>query len=120
VPEATFPILGNRLAVWIVAQLHLNFAAFILGAPIFIVICEYIGWRSRNPRYERLAHEMTKITAVAYSLTALLGGFFAFLLITLYSSFSGFIFPRFFPNWIMLYPVLFILETLTLYTYWYS
>ncbi len=119
-PEATFPILGNRLAVWIVAQLHLNFAAFILGAPIFIVICEYLGWRTRNARYERLAHEMTKITAVAYSLTSLLGGFFGFLLITLYPSFSGYIFPRFFPNWILLYPVLFIVETLTLYTYWYS
>lgn len=119
-PEATFPILGSRLAVWIVAQLHLNFAAFILGAPIFIVICEYLGWRNKNSRYERLAHEMTKITVVAYSLTALLGGFFVFLLITLYPTFSGYIFPRFFPLWVLLYPVLFILETLTLYTYWYS
>ena len=33
-----FPILGSRLAVWAVAQLHLNFAAFILGVPIFAVI----------------------------------------------------------------------------------
>ena len=33
-----FPVLGSRLAVWAVAQLHLNFAAFILGVPIFAVI----------------------------------------------------------------------------------
>jgi hypothetical protein len=29
----SFPLIGSRLAVWAVAQLHLNFAAFILGVP---------------------------------------------------------------------------------------
>ncbi|MFQ5847011.1 MAG: cytochrome ubiquinol oxidase subunit I [Candidatus Methylomirabilales bacterium] len=119
-PDLAFPIIGNRTAIWIVAQLHLNFAAFILGAPIFIVISEYLGWRKNDPRYERLAREMTKITAVAYSLTALLGGFFALMLSGLYPEFSGFLFPRFFMLWVLLYPVFFILETLSLYTYWYS
>ncbi len=119
-PEASFPLLGDRTAVWIVAQLHLNFAAFILGAPIFIVICEYLGWRKRDDRFERLAYEMTKITAVAYSLTALLGGFFVLLLVGLYPQFSSFIFPRFGILWFVVYPVLFILETITLYTYWYT
>ena len=31
-PETEFPYTGNRTAVWIVAQLHILFAAFILGA----------------------------------------------------------------------------------------
>lgn len=119
-PDITFPLIGNRTAIWIVAQLHLNFAAFILGAPIFIVISEFLGWRSKEPRYERLAYEMTKVTVVAYSLTALLGGFFILLLIGLYPDFSNFIFPRFFKLWVLLYPILFTLETLVLYTYWYS
>jgi len=119
-PDPVIPLIGNRTAIWIVAQLHLNFAAFILGAPIFIVISEFLGWRNKDARYERLAHEMTKVTAVAYSLTALMGGFFVFMLVGLYPSFSSFIFPRFFPLWVMLYPLLFLLETLTLYTYWYS
>jgi len=119
-PDVSFPLIGNRTAIWIIAQLHLNFAAFILGAPIFIVISEFLGWRNKDPRYERLAHEMTKVTAVAYSLTALMGGAFILLLIGLYPDFSSFIFPRFFVLWVMLYPVLFVLETLTLYTYWYS
>ncbi len=119
-PDISFPLIGNRTAIWIVAQLHLNFAAFILGAPIFIVISEFLGWRNKDARYERLAHEMTKVTAVAYSLTALMGGGFVFMLVGLYPDFAGFIFPRFFTLWVLLYPVLFILETLTLYTYWYS
>ena len=38
-----FPIFGSRLAVWAVAQIHLNFAAFILGVPIFAVIIEIMG-----------------------------------------------------------------------------
>jgi hypothetical protein len=41
-----FPLIGSRLAVWAIAQLHLNFAAFILGVPIFAVIIEIMGWRT--------------------------------------------------------------------------
>jgi len=118
--EVTFPLLGNRTIVWILAQIHLNFAAFILGAPIFIVISEWIGWRTGDGRYERLARELTKVTAVAYSLTALTGGFFVFLLVALYPKLSAFLFTYFAPIWFLLYPVLFIVESLLLYAYWYS
>lgn len=118
--EVTFPLFGNRVIVWILSQFHLNFAAFILGAPIFIVVSEWIGWRRRDPRYERLAREMTKVTAIAYSLTALTGGFFVFLVIGLYPRLSAFLFTYFFPIWMIFYPTLFIVETLLLYTYWYT
>lgn len=118
--HVTFPLLGNRNVVWILSQIHLNFAAFILGAPIFIVISEWIGWRKGDVRYERLARELTKVTAVAYSLTALTGGFFVFLLVALYPKVSAFLFTYFAPIWFLLYPMLFILESLLLYAYWYS
>jgi len=118
--DVTFPLFGNRIIVWILSQLHLNFAAFILGAPIFIVVSEWIGWRRHDPRYERLAREMTKVTTIAYSLTALTGGFFVFLVIGLYPKPATFLFTYFFPIWMILYPTLFILETLLLYMYWYG
>lgn len=118
--QVTFPLLGNRNVVWILSQVHLNFAAFILGAPMFIVVSEWIGWRRRDARYERLARELTKVTAVAYSLTALTGGFFVFLLVALYPKPSAFLFTYFAPIWFLLYPLLFIIESLLLYTYWYS
>src|SRR5258708_6762415 len=54
-----FPVAGSRIAIWVVAQLHLLFAAFVLGVPMFAVITEYIGMRTRDPRYDRLAHEFT-------------------------------------------------------------
>src|SRR5439155_1186533 len=37
-----FPLLGSRLAVWAIAQLHLNFAAFILGVPILLVANSWV------------------------------------------------------------------------------
>ena len=80
---AHFPYLGNRVAVWSVAQLHILFAGFILGAPIFVVISEWLGMRHHDPKYDRLAKEVTKVTAILYSMTALTGGFFLLALITL-------------------------------------
>lgn len=116
----SLPWFSNRDWVWIAAQLHINFAAFILGTPIFIVLCEYIGVRTKDPRYERLAHEITKVTAVCYSLTALTGGFFVIVLIGAYPEFTSHIFQKFFWVIILLYPALFILETIILYVYIYS
>ena len=51
-----FPVIGSRLAIWALAQLHLNFAAFILGVPMFAVIIEIMGWRTGEARYDWLAH----------------------------------------------------------------
>ena len=47
-----FPLFGSRLAVWAIAQIHMNFAAFILGVPIFAVIVEAVGMHTRDPRYD--------------------------------------------------------------------
>jgi len=52
-----FPLFGSRLAVWGIAQIHLNFAAFILGVPIFAVIVEVMGMRTKDPRYDWLARD---------------------------------------------------------------
>ena len=38
-----FPVIGSRAAVWIAAQLHLFFAAFVLGVPMFAVVAAR-GW----------------------------------------------------------------------------
>ncbi|NJL15963.1 MAG: cytochrome ubiquinol oxidase subunit I [Nitrospira sp.] len=73
-----FPYTGNRTAVWVVAQLHILFAAFILGAPIFVVIAEWLGYRKQDPRYDRMAREMTKVTVILFSMTAVTGGFIHF------------------------------------------
>ena len=37
--------MGNRKATWGAAQLHILFASFILGCPMFVVIMEVMGAR---------------------------------------------------------------------------
>src|SRR5437899_11129643 len=83
----SFPVIGSRLAVWGVAQLHLNFAAFILGCPIFAVIIEIIGWRTRDARYDWQAHDFVKLTFAAFSTTALLVASLLSLFVGYYTTF---------------------------------
>ena len=120
-PQAhDFPIGGNRAAVWVVAQLHILFAAFILGAPIFVVVSEILGWKSGDPRYERLAKEVTKVTVILYSMTALTGGLFIFVLLATYPQLTAWLINHFFAVFAVIYPLLFIAETIILYLYWYT
>jgi hypothetical protein len=123
VPSASpveFPYTGNRTAVWIVAQLHILFAAFVLGAPIFVVISEWLGYRKQDPRYDRLAKEVTKVTVILYSMTALTGGLFIFVLLATYPQFTTWLINHFFLIFAVIYPLLFIAETIILYMYFYT
>lgn len=165
------PVIGARNAAWIAAQLHLFFAAFVLGAPLFIVLCEYLGaskgapnWKVRVPiavlavvvaavivamahrtvdkiivvtaagivvaavafvkssgddRFERLAHETMKVVTIAYSLTAISGGLFAFILMGPYGKLTTHLFEKFGPIFAV-YGLLFFVETILMYVYWYS
>jgi cytochrome bd-type quinol oxidase subunit 1 len=114
-----FPVIGSRLAVWAIAQLHLNFAAFILGVPIFAVIIEIIGWRTRDQRYDWLAHEFVKLTFAAFSATALLGALLLFLFIGYYPRFWAYMTSIFFPTY-WIYALLFFAETFTVYLWYYG
>jgi len=119
-PPVEFPYTGNRTAVWIVAQLHILFAGFILGAPIFVVISEWLGYRKQDPRYDRLAKEVTKVTVILYSMTALTGGLFIFVLLATYPQFTTWLINHFFMIFAVIYPLLFIAETIVLYMYFYT
>lgn len=119
-PPVEFPYTGNRTGVWIVAQLHILFAAFILGAPIFAVVSEWLGYKNQDPKYDRLAKEVTKVTVILYSMTALTGGLFIFVLLATYPGFTTWLIQHFFLVFAVIYPLLFILETIILYAYFYS
>ena len=119
-PAVDFPYTGNRTAVWVVANLHILFAAFILGAPIFAVVAEWLGHKNNDPKYDRLAKEVIKVTVILYSMTALTGGLFLFVLLGTYPDFSTWLIKHFFLVFAVIHPLLFILETVILYTYFYS
>ncbi len=113
------PGLGSRNVVWVVAQQHLLLAGFVLGVPIFAWVCEIVGWKTKEARYDKLAKEFTKLLTSAYATTALFGGILLFLLIGLYPKLMAYLSDIFFPSFIV-YCILFLLETATLYLYWYG
>jgi hypothetical protein len=115
-----FPYTGNRTAVWIVAQLHTLLGAFILGAPMFIVMAEWLGYRKQDPRYDRMARELTKISVVLFSMTALTGGLFIFVLLAAYPHFTTWFINQFYLVFAVIYPSLFIVGTIVLYAYFYT
>ena len=113
------PYIGSRNLVWIVAQLHLLLAGFVLGVPIFAWLCEVIAWRGGEQRYDKLAKEFTKLLTSAYATTALFGGILLFLLVAFYPKLMNYLTDIFFPSF-LLYCLLFLFETATLYLYWYG
>ncbi len=71
-------------------------------------------------KFERLAHEVTKVIGFAYSFTALSGGLFLFVMLVIYSDFISYLVSSFPVLFMIIYPTLFILETIIMYIYVYS
>ena len=117
--------IDSRLVVWVGAQLHLMFAAFVLAVPMFALYIECMGWRltKRDPagaaRYDWLAHEMARLLPAAYSMTAITGAFLGFALFAAYPGFMGYLTNIFGPTFVV-YPLFFVAETLCLYLWYYS
>lgn len=114
-----FPMIGSRVAVWIAAQLHLMFAAFVLAVPMFAFIIELIGYRTKDEKYDHLAHEFTKLLSTSFSFTASLGVLLSFLLFFLYPKLMSYMTAIF--GWTFLpYVLLFFAEAVFLYSYYYG
>jgi len=114
-----FPVIGSRAAIWIAAELHLMFAAFVLGVPMFAVVAEAIGIFGKDQRYDRLSKEFTRLLLIAYSATAIWGAVLVFLLSTLYPRFWAYL-TAIFGTSMWVYVSIFFLESFTLYLYYYG
>ena len=111
--------IDSRLIVWIVSELHLMFAAFVLGVPIFAVIVEIVGFKGGDIKYDKMAKEFTKLLSAAFATTASLGGLLGFCLFGLYPEFMGHMTNVFAPT-MYIYALMFFGEAFTLYGYYYS
>ena len=114
-----FPVVGGRVAVWIAAQVHLMFAAFVLGVPMFAIVMEAIGIWGKEEKYDRLAKEFTRLLLIAYSATAMWGAVLVFFLTTIYPRFWAHL-SEIFEVSMWIYVGLFFLESFTLYLYYYG
>jgi cytochrome bd-type quinol oxidase subunit 1 len=119
--RSDYPSIGtsSRGVVWIVAQMHLFFGALVLAVPIFVLFIELIGFKTDDDRYDDMAHEFMKVSLTAYAITALFGGTLALCLFLLYPDFMTYM-TRVFGSQMLVYAVLFFLESLLLYIYYYG
>lgn len=115
----TLSLISPRTLIWVVAQLHLYFAALILAVPVFVLIMELIGFLSGDERYDKVAFEFLRISTRAFTVTFLFGVVFAVLLFALYPHLTKYLTSVFKPTFVF-YFILFILENLFLYGYRYG
>lgn len=116
-----YPRMGvsSRKVVWVLAQMHLFFAAFVLAVPLFVIVIEWLGISSGDARYDDMAHEFMKISMTAYSITALFGGSLALALFLFYPDLMRYMFGLFDAQ-VLIYAGLFFAESMLLYIYYYS
>lgn len=121
-PSATgYPNVGvsSRNIVWVLAQLHLFFAALVLAVPLFVLVIEVVGLLSGDERYDLMGHEFMKITLTAFSITALLGGALTLALFVLYPDLMHYL-TQVFGGQLLIYALLFFFESAFLYIYYYG
>ncbi len=111
--------VNSRIAVWILAQIHLFFAAFVLAVPIFVLVIEGVGIASKDERYDHMAHEFIKVSMTAFSITATSGGILVFMLIAFYPDFMKYL-AGIFGSVMIIYSILFLAESVFLYIYYYG
>jgi len=120
--ESDYPRIrgvNSRVTVWLAAQLHLWFAAFVLAVPIFVFIIEAIGMARRDKRYDDMAYEFIKVSITAYSITAILGGLLVFSLVLFYPQVLQYL-SGVFKESMFYYALLFFAESACLYIYYYG
>jgi len=78
------PPFNGRVTVWILAQLHILLAAFVLGVPVFAWIVELAGVVTGEARYDRVAREFMSVATAGYALASFLGGGLTLALVTFY------------------------------------
>ncbi|MBI5428468.1 MAG: cytochrome ubiquinol oxidase subunit I [Nitrospinae bacterium] len=115
----------SRIVIWIANQQHLYMGSFVLAVPIFVMVIEFIGIRckDRDPilsrKYDKLAHDLMKVSMSAYSWTAILGGILLFTFITLFPGFFKYLAGVFRPV-MHVYALMFLAESGILYVYYYG
>jgi cytochrome d ubiquinol oxidase subunit I len=114
-----FPFVGSRIAIWAIGELHLMYAAFVLAVPMFALIIEFIGYKTGDKRYDKLAHEFTSLLSVSFSFTATLGAILTFMLMILYPRFTSYLLSIF-DKTFWPYGLLFFAEAGFLYSYYYG
>lgn len=119
-PPIEIPVLGRSGLIALIALLHIPFFVnFVMGAPLIAVVSEWLGKRSGDARYDRVARDISTMALVTVGIGAF-GG------VALVISNIG-LFPRFFSTgvgvffWPLVLEILmFLVEAVFLALYRYT
>jgi cytochrome bd-type quinol oxidase subunit 1 len=121
----SYEFAPSRMLLWMANQQHLYFGSFVLAVPIFCMLIEFVGIRTKesdpvlSEKYDKLAQDLMKVSLTAYSWTAILGGILLFTFITLYPGFFKYMASIFRPV-MHVYALMFLAESGVLYVYYYG
>jgi cytochrome bd-type quinol oxidase subunit 1 len=116
-------VFGTLIAIPLTPVEHIETSGIILAVingAVGGTLANMIMFAKSDFKFERLAHEITKVIGMCYSFTALTGGLFLFVMIVLYQDFITYLVQSFPVLFMVAYPTLFILETIVMYIYVYS
>jgi len=116
-------IFGTLISIPLTPVEHIEVSGIILAiinGLVGGVLSNMIMFAKSDFKFERLAHEITKVIGMCYSFTALTGGLFLFVMLVLYKDFITYLVSSFPVLFMVAYPTLFILETIVMYIYVYS
>ena len=116
-------IFGTLISMALTPVEHYETSAIILAlvnGAVGGLISNGIMFAKSDFKFERLAHEITKVIGICYSFTALTGGLFLFIMLVAYKDFITYLISSFPVLFMVAYPTLFILETVIMYIYVYS
>jgi len=123
VSAAVGAVFGTLIAIPLTPVDHLATSAIVLAiinGAVGGALSNFIMFAKADFKFERLAHEITKVIGICYSFTALTGGLFLFIMLIAYQDFIGYLIQSFPVLFMVAYPTLFILETIIMYIYVYS
>ncbi len=113
----------SRVVIWVMAQQHLYWSGFVVGALFLVTMLEVVGlmgWGSGPPQsYDRFATEIFRFVILALGMAAGLGGLLLISLLVLYPGLMMYFTTVFRPVF-LIYGTLVIGFTLLTYGYYYS
>ena len=116
-------LFGTLISMALTPVEHYEVSGIILAVvngAVGGLISNGIMFAQSDYKFERLAHEITKVIGICYSFTALTGGLFLFVMLVAYQDFISYLISSFPTLFMVAYPTLFILETVVMYIYVYS
>ncbi|MBI3355824.1 MAG: cytochrome ubiquinol oxidase subunit I [Nitrospirae bacterium] len=111
----------SRLVIWVLAQQHNYWGAFVFGVLVLVVLLEISSMMVRTgestQRYDSYAYEMIWLLVLALSVAAALGGLLLFGLLALYPDLTRYLASVFRPFFLG-YGVVLVLFNAVVYLYY--